>query len=142
MKVNGIGGSSPANRARRVERRSAKSGSDFASQIESGTEASGGSALGGSAPIASVDALLSLQELSDEQLERRRATDHGNKVLDLLDEVRLGLLMGRIPTHRLDDLLNMVKQRRATVNDPAINAILTDIETRALVELAKLGRFG
>lgn len=142
MKVNGIGRSGPANRTRRTEKNSAKSGSDFASQIESGNETRGGSAVGGSGPIASVDALLSLQELSDEQLERRRAADHGNKLLDLLDEVRLGLLLGRIPTHRLDDLLKMVEQRRATVNDPAIEAILTDIETRASVELAKLGRFG
>lgn len=142
MKVSGIGRSGPAGKSRRADGRSAKGGSDFASQIKDGGESRGGSAVAGSGPIASVDALLSLQEMSDEQLERRRAADRGNKLLDILDEVRLALLLGRIPNHRLDALLKMVEERRATVQDPAVEAILNDIETRASVELAKLGRFG
>lgn len=69
------------------------------------------------------------------------APRRGFDLLDRLDEIRMGLLMGTIPTDRLNNLLRLVRGSRDGAMDPKLNAILDDIELRAMVELAKLGRY-
>ncbi|MBM3507080.1 MAG: hypothetical protein FJX64_05030 [Alphaproteobacteria bacterium] len=65
----------------------------------------------------------------------------GFDLLDRLDEIRMGLLMGAIPKDRLGNLVRLVRARRDGVMDPKLTAILDDIELRAMVELAKLGQY-
>jgi hypothetical protein len=65
----------------------------------------------------------------------RRAGD----MLDLLDDIRVGLLEGRVPRGKLEGLLRMVQSRRDEVVDPRLSAVLDEIELRAAVELAKYG---
>ena len=59
-------------------------------------------------------------------------------MLDNLEEIRLGLLLGTIPVSRLEQLAQLVRAQREQVNDPKLTAILDEIELRAAVELAKL----
>jgi hypothetical protein len=59
-------------------------------------------------------------------------------MLDELEQIRLGLLLGQIPQARLEQLAQMVRARREQLDDPKLIAILDDIELRAAVELAKL----
>ena len=59
-------------------------------------------------------------------------------MLDELEQIRLGLLLGQIPRARLEQLAQMVRARREQLDDPKLIAILDDIELRAAVELAKL----
>lgn len=92
---------------------------------------------GPATPVSDVTALLALQELPDATEGRSRGLKRGHELLDMLDQVRLALLLGRIPESRLQNLLHMVRQRADGVLDPQLRDILADIELRAAVELAK-----
>ena len=61
-------------------------------------------------------------------------------MLDRLEDLRHGLLLGIIPHDRLTDLAVMARQRQDDLTDPALRQILRDIELRARVELAKFER--
>ena len=105
-----------------------------------GTEAGTPAAVSGAAPLNGVDALLALQEVegrsdSDAQGQRR-----GADLLDRLEELRLALLGGRISPGVIERLAELAASERARVQDPRLAEILGEIELRAAVELAKLGR--
>lgn len=91
--------------------------------------------------VASAGTLLSVQEVADPLDGRRRAVKRGENILDRLDELRHGLLIGAFSPAKLDNLLVMIRQQQANVTDPNLREILTDIEVRAAVELAKLGKY-
>ena len=91
---------------------------------------------------AAVSTLLSLQEVADPLAERREAVRRGEDLLDHLDELRHGLLIGAFPEEKLDRLLILVRRQRNQVADPRLREILNDIEVRAAVELAKMGKTG
>ena len=91
-----------------------------------------------SAPLGSINAVLSLQEVDDPLVGRNRARKRGEMMLDRLEEIRMGLLVGSIPRHRLEELSTMVHLARERSDDERLNAVLDDIELRAAVELAKL----
>ena len=59
-------------------------------------------------------------------------------MLDLLDDVHVGLLDGSIPAGRLIALANSVRGKRDEVGDPRLAEVLDEIELRAAVEVAKL----
>ncbi len=92
----------------------------------------------GSSPIASVDALLSLQEVPDATGQRSKGLAKAQGMLDLLEEIQNGFLLGSIPTTRLRELARLTKDKSNGFNDPKLKNILGDIELRARVELAKL----
>lgn len=92
--------------------------------------------------VASVDALLAVQEVPNEREGKKRAIKRGNDMLDILDEIRLGLLTGSVPRSRLEQLVHMVDERKDTFIDPQISQVLDEIELRARVELAKFDRAG
>ena len=89
----------------------------------------------------STGMLLSVQEVGDAPDGRRRAVRWGRDILDQLDELRHGLLMGAYPPAKLDNLLAMIRRQQSANTDPNLREILTDIELRAAVELAKLGKY-
>lgn len=92
--------------------------------------------------VSSLSVVLAVQETPDATSgkARQRASDRGLKMLDYLEDIRIGLLMGGIPKDRLEQLAQMVRVRREQVDDPKLTAILDEIELRAAVELAKLSR--
>lgn len=97
------------------------------------------SSVGATAPLANIDALLALQEAPTSTEGRSKGLLRANVMLDSLEELRRGLLLGRIPLSKLQSLANAARERKSNVNDSALEEILTDIELRAEVELAKLG---
>lgn len=97
---------------------------------------------GGSAAAGAVSALLSVQEIGDFSDERRRAVRHGEDILERLDELRHGLLIGAFPKDKLDQLLAVVRRQHDRMNDPQLKEVLEEIELRAMVELAKLCHVG
>lgn len=128
-----VGNTAPSRRARQTS----KTGSTFAGQVQ------------GEAPVRSVappsgvsaaNALLTVQEVGDPLEEKRQAIQHGEDLLDRLDDLRLALLTGSLPRNRLDSIVAMVRDRSQRVTDPALREILQEIELRAAVELAKLGK--
>ncbi|MGN6149097.1 MAG: flagellar assembly protein FliX [Rhizomicrobium sp.] len=88
--------------------------------------------------IASVESILTLQGVDDSTSGRSRGLAHGERLLDMLDEVRDGLLAGGIPRATLTRLATAVSQRQEGFSDPKLQSVLDEIELRARVELAKL----
>ncbi len=109
-------------------------GTAFATHL---AEATGTGAATGRGPVARVGALVPLAAFEGEPDRRRRAVRRGGKLLDLLDELRLGLLAGGTPTETLAALARTVGEARDGVDDPALSAVLDEIDLRAQVELAK-----
>ena len=84
--------------------------------------------------VAAVDALLSLQEVPDATRRPSAGLNRARDMLDRLDEIRVGLLEGAIPSERLSQLVRTVRTSRDNLNDPRLSAILDEIELRAAVE--------
>ncbi|HEY0106733.1 MAG TPA: flagellar assembly protein FliX [Rhizomicrobium sp.] len=128
---------------RRVEaatvRRVAKgaSGTGGAFQLSDAGETRG-AVVSGPGPIGALDSILMLQGLDDSMDGRGRAVAHGEALLDMLDQVRDGLLAGGVPRTTLNRLANAVTRRHDQFNDPKLQSVLDEIELRAHVELAKL----
>jgi len=96
--------------------------------------------IAGAGPVSAVGALLSVQEVSDTASERSTGLRRAYDLLDILDNVRLGLLTGSIPESQLQRLVQNLKQRRETTLDPVLARTIREIEVRAAVELAKFDR--
>ncbi len=91
-------------------------------------------------PGAGIEAILALQGVDETGERRRNAVRHGHSMLDTLEEIKADLLVGNIGEGRLNRLMAMVGRARQQA-DPELEALIEDIELRARVELAKLGRF-
>lgn len=96
------------------------------------------SLVAGPGPIAALDSILMLQGMEDSTSGRSRGLTHGEQLLDLLDQVRDGLLAGGIPRQTLNRLAVAVTRRHDVFADPKLQDVLDQIELRAHVELAKL----
>lgn len=136
MKVERTGpAGAPAAGARRVER--GRPGASFSDTLKQ-VDAAGAPVAATS--VTAVSAVMSVQEVDSEAGGKARALQRGEEMLDRLDELRLGLIEGRLPPERIEALVKLVQERRETVTDPRLKEILDDIDLRAQVELAKLGR--
>jgi hypothetical protein len=136
MKISGPGPIAPAS-VRRANRAPSEAEDGFAVHLP-GDEGQTVTA-GTPARIAPANNLLALQEITDGTQSRRRAVKRGKDLLDRLDEIRHGLLLGTLSPDRLVALARTLRDQRAHIDDPQLIAVLDDIELRAAVELAKLG---
>lgn len=59
-------------------------------------------------------------------------------MLDLLDDVRDGLLAGHVSRDTLQRLVQLVGAKREDFVDPGLSSVMDEIDLRARVELAKL----
>ena len=148
MKVEGPKGPSSVQ-AKKTKKTERSSGTGFASElgrVSGGDEtAESVGPADQSSGIAGVDGVFAAQSV-DPGLgqpgpdERKRRAQRGADILDRLEEVRRGLLMGAIPKDRLADLARVVREKRDKGADPVVSRLLDEIELRAEVELAKLSR--
>lgn len=137
MEVNGPGKVDRTSGIRRGGKTaSAGGGSTFT--VSSAPEEPHASVVAGPGPIAALDSILALQGMDDSTDGRSKGLKHGEQLLDMLDQVRDGLLAGGIPRATLNRLANAVTRRHDTFADPRLQSVLDEIELRAHVELAKL----
>ena len=132
MKINGASPTSPASRRTRA------SGSGSAAFEPAGGATAPRAAAPAAAPIglSSIDALLALQaEGFDER--RRRATGRASTLLDILDDIKIALLEGGVSRQKLNELVGALSLTRDDTRDAKLESVLDEVETRALVELAK-----
>jgi hypothetical protein len=94
------------------------------------------------APMApsNIDALLALQGIEDATEKRRRSVQRGRAALDVLDDLKLGLLAGNIKTSMVGRLRDAATHLKSSSGDPGLDAVLSQIELRVEVELAKAGQ--
>ena len=70
-----------------------------------------GAIVAGPGPIGALDSILMLQGLDDSTDGRSKGMAHGEQLLDMLDQVRDGLLAGGVPRATLNRLANAVEQQ-------------------------------
>jgi len=91
--------------------------------------------------IDSLQGLMALQELNvPATFRRQKAAGRGFRLLDALGGLRVGLLDGKLDELALANLRQGLDEAKENHNDLDLERILNSIETRAAVELAKLGR--
>lgn len=137
MKITGPGPIRPAETRRRTKSPGA---SHERFSVDSSADAPSSAAVTSTNALASVEVLLTLQDVHQDIDGRRKALQRGHRLLDRLDDIRHGLLTGAIPRHKLQALADAAGQEKAKVADPRLAEILGEIELRAAVELAKFGR--
>lgn len=92
------------------------------------------------APTAATAALLAVQEVEDPEERRKRTLARAHDLLDDLEQIRNGLVEGRIPAATLRRLGGRLAEEAEDAGDPALRSLLREVELRAAVELAKLER--
>ena len=88
-----------------------------------------------------IDALLALQGVEDPVERRKRSVARGRGALDVLDDLKLGLLSGNFDPSTVSRLRDAAANLKSTSGDPGLDAVLSEIELRVEVELAKAGQF-
>jgi hypothetical protein len=126
---------------RGVRKKPGKDDPSFAKELDEGSGSETTARTGEAARVNSLDALLALQEVPDATARRSAGVKRGAELLDRLDEIRIALLTGTMPTERLGQIVRLVRSRREAFDDPKLTAVLDEIELRAAVELAKLGQY-
>ena len=140
MKLTGIGGASAAGPASKTAKTTKTSGSGFAESLASLDQAEETQGVEAPATVGGIAALLATQGVGDslEREAKKRLVDYGNDLLDKLEELRHGLLLGHVPKDKLIAMAQMVRSRRDSTPDPRLAELLDEIELRVEVELAKL----
>lgn len=136
MKIDGPGPVRTRD-LRRPGKAEKSEGGSFASHLAGEDTATAGA--GAARFVPAVDSLLALQTVGDGREGRRKAVARGNTMLDRLDDIRHGLLMGAIPRPRLIELAKALRSERLRETEPKLQHLIQDIELRCAVELAKLG---
>jgi len=90
---------------------------------------------------AGIDALIALQGIEEDPAERRkRSVQRGKGALDVLDDLKLRLLAGNIDQPTVSRLRDAAAALKYTSGDPQLDSVLSEIELRVEVELAKAGQ--
>ena len=90
---------------------------------------------------ASSDALLAMQGIEDPVERRKRSVQRGRGALDVLDELKIGLLSGNFDASTVSRLRDAAASLKSSSGDAGLDALLAEIELRFEVELAKVGQF-
>lgn len=106
----------------------------FAPQADAPQRAAAVSSVGGVTPL---DALLALQTEEPVAQRRSRQAKRGKAVLDALQELERGIVLGRAPAALKTELENL-RARAEPSGDPGLDGVMLEIDTRLAVELAKL----
>jgi hypothetical protein len=137
MKVTGPAGTSGAGGARPAQAQSAAPGFNPIIAPSAGG-AAGVAAAGGVSHISSLEALIALQDVETPTERKRRSVGRASKLLDVLDGLKLELLEGQMSSASMEALTRAVREQRSLTDDPNLEDLLDQIETRATVELAKI----
>ncbi|MCI5050028.1 MAG: flagellar assembly protein FliX [Rickettsiales bacterium] len=141
IKIDSIG-TTQTQRTNAKKRKSKTENSAFSgmlSSIDHADEAKSTSSVQQTNAVNNVN-MLSLQEISDDDMQERKALKHGHSTLDALEEIRNGLLIGSLSGKTIEQLDTFVRKERERATSPELEAILDEIEVRAAVEMAKLER--
>lgn len=98
------------------------------------------------APVAprstgGIDVLLALQSIEEDPVERRkRSFQRGKGALEVLDDLKLKLLCGNLDPSTVGRLREAASSLKSSSGDPGLDAVLSEIELRVEVELAKAGQ--
>ncbi|MDB5521377.1 MAG: fliX [Tardiphaga sp.] len=135
MRIYGPNGTSfgaPASGAKRA------SGTSFA--LPDASSATDIRAAAAPRPATSLDALMALQGVEDSVERKRKSVQRGRGALDVLDELKISLLAGSFDSSTVTRLRAAATALKASSGDPGLDSVLSEIELRVEVELAKVGQ--
>lgn len=137
MKVEGPGKTQQSSKTKKKDGASKADGS-FGDFIASGTKQTAAPTT--SQSIAKVDVLLAVQAAEDptERAARKQARRRADTILNDLDKIRMAMLQGNLTVGHMVDIADVVASHRERIQDPALTAIMDEIDLRAQVELAKM----
>jgi len=118
-------------------------GGEFGSMVDDAEEAGTPASVTGTSQVKALDALLLLQGedgLTPEEAAKK-AKRRAIELLDHLDKIRIGLLTGELKQSTIEQLSRTIFTHRGTVMDPKLSEILDEVDLRAQIELAKLGKY-
>ena len=88
--------------------------------------------------VATLDAIVPIDSAAVEEQHKNLAKGRAVFILDRLEDIRQGLLLGAVSQSGLQELARTIREARGETLDPKMSDILDDIELRAKIELAKL----
>lgn len=134
MKIDRTSGAGPSAPSRGTR---TTAGAGFSVPTGQTSSAAPAAKAAASAALGGIDALLALQSEETLPERRRRMVSRAGRILDTLDQLKLGMLDGRLDREALGRLGVAVREQRAATEDTGLEGLLDQIETRAAVELAK-----
>ncbi len=137
MRISGPNG--PAAPAASGAARRTTSGSFSLPQDDATPTPSGAGAV---RTVGGIEALMALQGVESADERRKRAVKRGHTALDLLDEMTLALLSGRLGAEMVHKLRAAAAGLKDLSGDPRIDQVLVEIDLRGEVELAKVESAG
>ena len=141
MKVKETGSAKAPNNIKKVRKSKVGEGSfsDSLKEVESSPGESGSPQISG---VAGVEGILAAQrsDATDSRRHLQRLMAYGDDLLDRLEDIRLGILLGHFSKDKLTELAQRLRQKREQISDPVLSEILAEIELRAEVEVAKYAR--
>lgn len=135
MKIVAPGG--PDRRVGRTQKSGPAASGDFSEKLAGARETKSSEASAGVSPLRSLDALLTIQAETQGHDVDERESRRGHALLDELETIRTGLLTGSLPRGRLEALARMLDQHQERAVSPRLAQVISDIELRVKVELAK-----
>lgn len=137
MKVQGPGGPQGPSKTKGKDKASSSEGA-FGSFVASGPSSSAPTQMTQS--IAQLDALLAIQGAEDPtaRAAKKRMRERSDSILRELDKIRIAMLSGTLTVGHMIDVADVVASHRERIMDPAMTAIMDEVDLRAQVELAKM----
>src|SRR5450631_1441728 len=89
--------------------------------------------------ISTLDALMALQGVEDPLERKKRAVAKGRNALDVLDDLKLGLIDGSVDGSTISRLKVASEGLTVTTGDGGLDTVMDEINLRVAVELAKAG---
>lgn len=83
---------------------------------------------------------MALQGVEDPLERRRKSVQRGRGALDVLDELKISLLAGSFNSSTVTRLRAAAADLKASSGDAGLDSVLSEIELRVEVELAKAGQ--
>jgi len=140
MKVTKTEGAKGVSSTRKAKKADGGSGfADALRDVSGAEETEHSQATGGVGAVASILAVQQTADATDHK-SRGLMMQHGNDLLDRLEQIRLSLLSGAISKDRLQELARRLRERKTSSDDPALNALIDEVELRVEVEIAKFTR--
>lgn len=89
--------------------------------------------------VSSLDSLMALQGIDSATDRKKRAVAKGRNALDVLDDLKIGLLDGSVTPSTLARLKVAADGLAEETGDAGLDSVMSEIGLRVAVEMAKAG---
>ena len=129
-----------SNELKTGKNKKVSSGASFSSFLEKTVSKEESPQITSNTGVSATDALLSLQMAGENEEDeiKKKLLKRGKNLIERLEEIRDGLLIGSISKERLIEISRFVKEQSYESADKRLTELLEEIELRVEVELAKL----